>query len=300
MQVDVVVLALLTAMSWGASAPLSKLGMNEGGRPIQAALTVVAVSVVAYGTVILVRGETLLGYPLWVVGLFAATGLAATALARALAYNGVERLGASVNSAGINTRPVWASLLAVFLLGEALTAQMGLGILVVVAGLIALALSEGGDVTGWEYHQLAFPLAAAVTFAGGNVARRFALTTTDVTPLAGVAVNETAGLVGLLVYLLLRHRGDVGTALAAPRRAYAYFVGSGLLNALALFSLFAALDRGRVVVVDPLSSPTALFAILLTAVLLLDVERITPRLVAGGVLVVTGVVLITGPQLLVL
>lgn len=299
MQADVVVLALLTAVSWGASAPLSKLGLNAGGRPIQVALTVVAVSVVAYWIAFLAMGETLLGYPLWVLGLFVATGLAATALARALSYSGVERLGASVNSAGINTRPVWASLLAVFLLGETLTAQMGLGILVVVAGLVALALSEGGDVSGWELHQLAFPLAAAVTFAAGNVARRYALTTTDVTPIAGVAVNETAGLVGLLGYLLLRHGNDVGSALAAPRRAYAFFVGAGLLNALALFTLFAALDRGRVVVVDPLSSPTALFAILLTVVLLRDVERVTRRLVVGAVLVVTGVVLITGPQLLV-
>jgi len=300
MELDVVVLALTTATAWGASAPLSKLGLNRGGTPFQVALTVVTVSVVVYWLGFLIQGESLAGLPLWVLGLFVVTGLFATALARVLAYNGVQRLGASVNSAGINTRPVWASLLAVFLLGETITAQMGLGILVVVAGLIALALSEGGDITGWEFRDLAFPLAAALTFAGGNVARRFAFSATDVTALSAVAINETAGLIGLLVYLLLRHGGGLGEVLSAPRASYAFFVGSGLLNALALFTLFEALNRGRVVVVDPLSSPTALFAILFTFLFLREIERVTLRLVLGAALVVAGVLLITGPQVVAL
>ena len=298
MQVEVVALSLVTAAAWGAASPLTKLGLDRGGTPLQTAITVVGVSVVVYWAAVFATGQRIAALPLWVYGLFVVTGLAGTGLARALAFTGTDRLGASVNSAGVNTRPVWASLLAVAFLGEVVTAQMALGIVVVVAGLVALALSEGGDVTGWELRDLAFPIAAALLFAGGNVARRFAFEATPVTALEGVAVNEVAGLVGPLGYLLVRAEEGPRAAMAAPRRAYAYVVAAGLLSALALFTLFAALNRGPVVVVDPLSSPTSLFAILYTAVFLRRIERVTGRLLVGAVLVVGGVALITGPQVL--
>lgn len=300
MQYDVIALALLTAIGWGASDPLSKMGMKHGGTPFQVSLTVVFVSVVAYWGALVLRGEAIFSHSLWIIGLFIATGLTATALARLLSYIGVQRAGASVSSATVNTRPVWATMFAVIFLGEAVTIQGILGILIVVAGLITLAFSKGGDVEGWEITDLLFPLAAALTFAAGNVARRFAFTETNITALEGVAINETAGLFGLLLFLLFRHGRNFDEFLVAPRRAYAYFVGCGLFSALSLFMLFEALNRGRVVIVDPLSSPTSLFAILFTFLFLKEVESVTRQLVLGAVFVVTGVVLITGPQLLTL
>lgn len=298
MQQDVVILALLAAIGWGASDPLSKMGMEHGGTPFQVSLTVVFVSAVAYWVALAFQGAAIFAYPLWVLGLFVATGVTATALARLLSYIGVQRAGASVSSATVNTRPVWATILAIVFLGEAVTPQGILGILIVVAGLITLAFSKGGDMEGWRLTDLLFPLAAALTFAAGNVARRYAFTETSVSALEGVAINETAGLFGLLVFLLLRHGRDFDEFLLAPRRAYAYFVACGLFSALSLFALFEALDRGRVVVVDPLSSPTSLFAILFTFVFLRQVESVTRQLVLGAILVVTGVVVITGPQFL--
>lgn len=300
MQYDVAALALLTAVGWGASDPLSKLGMERGGTPFQVSLTVIFVSVVAYWSLLFARGEAVFTHALWVLALFVATGLTATALARVLSYIGVQRAGASISSATVNTRPVWATILAVVFLGEAVTVQGMLGVLVVVGGLIMLAFSGGGDTSGWQVTDLLFPLAAGITFAAGNVARRFAFTRTDITSLEGVAINETAGLVGLSAYLLYRHGRNIDEFFEAPRAAYGYFVACGIFSAMSLLALFEALDRGRVVVVDPLSSPTSLFAILFTFLFLRRVEAITRRLVVGAVLVVTGVVLITGPQLLTL
>ncbi|MFB6151027.1 MAG: EamA family transporter, partial [Haloarculaceae archaeon] len=298
----IVALALLAAAGWGAGSPLSKLGMERGGTPNQVALTVLTISATSYWTALVVRGEAVFEHAAWVVGLFVVTGLFATAMARVLTFEGVDRLGSSVNSAGVNTRPVWATVMAVVLLGESVTLQMTAGIVVVVGGLVVLAFSEGGDISGWETRHLLFPLTAAVAFGAGSVARRFAFTASAVTPLEGAAINETAGLVGMLAYVAVRNGslGGVREALRAPRRSYAFFAGSGAVNALALLALFEALSRGRVVVVDPLSSPTSLFAIVFTAIFLRKVERVTRRVVVGAALVVTGVVLITGPQLLAL
>ncbi|MFC7028991.1 EamA family transporter [Halomicroarcula sp. GCM10025710] len=102
----------------GASDPLAKTGMERGGTPLQVSLTVVFVSVVVYCAVLLARGVALFSHPYWVLGLFLATGLTATAIARLLSYTGVQRVGASISSATVNTRPVWAMLLAVVFLGE--------------------------------------------------------------------------------------------------------------------------------------------------------------------------------------
>lgn len=297
---SVVLLALLTAAGWGVSDPLSKAGMERGGTPFQASVTVVTVSVVGYWAALLVRGIDLFGLPAWVVLAFVLIGLAATALARLLNYVGVQRAGASVNTATVNTRPLWATLLAVVFLGEAVTAQGVIGIGCVVGGVMAVAFSGGGDVSGWSRRDLLFPLAAAVTFAFGNVARRFLFTHTLVTPLEAVAINELAGLIGLMAFVAYRYGSDLGSFFQAPREAYTYFVGCGICSAMALFTLFAALERGRVVVVDPLSNPTSLFAILVTAVFFGQTESITRQLVFGAVLVVIGVTLITGPQVLVL
>jgi len=297
MALDAVLFALLSAAMWGGSSVISKLGLERGGSPFQAAMTVVTVSVVVYWGAVLATGTPILTDSTFVIGLFAFTGLLSTAVARVVSYNGIQRVGASVNSAGINTRPVFASLGAVVFLGEVLTLQTAFGIVVVVAGLILLALSKGGDVRGWNYSDLVFPLAAALIFATGNVLRRYGLSLTQMPPLGAVAINETAGLVGLFVFVALYTRGDVRSLLSAPRRAYAFFVGCGLMSSVALFALFEALSRGRVVVVDPISSPQSLFALLFTAVLLRDVEEVTPRLILGVVLVVVGVVVITAPEL---
>lgn len=302
MEVDMVGLAILAAAGWGAGSPLSKLGMERGGSPYQVALTVVALSTVAYWAALAVRGVNLLRVAPWVIALFLVTGVFATAFARVLTFAGVERLGSSINSAAINTRPVWASVMAVVFLGETVTLQMGVGILVVVVGLITVAFSEGGDLSGWEIHHLVFPLGAAVAFGTGSVIRRFAFTSTSITPLQGAALNETAGLVGILAFLAIQNPGldEFRGALAAPRKAYAFFAGSAFLNAFALLALFEALSRGPVVVVDPLSSPTSLFAILFTFIFLRQIERVTRRLLIGALLVITGVVLITGPDVSVL
>jgi drug/metabolite transporter (DMT)-like permease len=299
MTTDLVVagLAIFTAAGWGATAPLSKLGMERGGTPMQVSITVIAVSVVVYWIALVAQGTNPIANAAWVLALFALTGTISTAAARLISYIGIQRVGASVNSAGINTRPVWSTVLAVIVLGETVTVQGGIGIVVVVVGLIAIAFSGGGDLAGWELPDLAFPLVAAVSYGAGNVARRYGLTATDVSALEAVAINETAGLIGLLAYAAVYRRGDLAAFRSAPRIVHGYFIGCGLLSAVALFALFEALNRGRVVVVDPLSNPTSLFAILFTALLLGDVERVTGRLVAGAALVVVGVVLITGPSL---
>ncbi|MEF8831812.1 MAG: DMT family transporter [Halobacteriales archaeon] len=286
-------LALVPAVLWGFTPILSKRGMAGGGSSLQASLGVVAVDSTLYWAVLLaLEGAAAFGrISPGAAALFLGAGVVGTALGRLAVFTGVDRVGASVNSTVISTRPLLATVLAVPVLGEAVGPLTAAGVVVLVAGLVALTGSKGGDVEGWRPRDLAFPLAAAFFFALGNVARRWGLLAfPDAGLLQAVALNETAALVVLAGYGLVAGRGDV---LRAPRRTYAFFAGSGAITAVALLALFAALQRGRVAVVDPLSATAPLFTVAFAAVLLRDLERVTRGVVAGAALVVVGAALVT-------
>jgi len=293
-ELDVVLLALFPALLWGFEPIVSKRGMNAGGRSLQAAVTAVAVSSVLYwSALLLVDGPANLTRSLdpASVGVFVLAGVVGTAFGRLGMFVGIRRVGASISNAAINARPLFATVVALVWLGEPIGPLVGVGIVVLVAGLVLLTVSKGGDVRGWEPRYLLVPLSAAVAFAVGNVVRRFGLTTTGVSVLQAVTINETTALVVLGGYVLLRNREALT---GPPRGTYGFFVGSGLLTAVALLSMFAAFDRGPVAVVDPITAVSPLFTTFFAYFLLRDVERVTRGIVAGVGLVVAGVALVVG------
>ena len=292
-------LTLLTAVLWGFGPILDKRGMDAGGTTLQASIVVVLVDSglywLALAGVALVTGVAPFAdiTPL-AAGIFLGAGFVGTALGRLAVFAGVRRVGASINSAAIASRPLFATLLAVALLDEAVTLLTVAGIVVLVGGLAVLSLSRGGDIGGWERKHLAYPVVGAVFFAAGNVARRYGLELTPTTALEAVALNETAALVALLAYAATVSDADREGLVSAPRRTYGYFTASGVLTAVALLAMFAALAHpaGRVAIVDPLVATAPLFTAVFAAVLLRDVERVTLGVVAGALLVVVGAALV--------
>ncbi|WP_433625780.1 EamA family transporter [Halomicrococcus sp. NG-SE-24] len=287
-------LSLVPAVLWGFEPVVSKRGMDAGGSALQASLVVVVVDSGLYWLALLaLRGtDPLASLSPAAVTVFFVAGLVGTALGRLATFTGVHRVGASINSAGISARPLFATALAFAWLGEPVSLATAAGIVVLVAGLVVLALAKGGDIGGWRPRELLFPLSAAAAFAVGNVVRRYGLETSPATALQAVALNETAALVALAGYAAVRGRWDV---LTAPRGTYARFTVSGLLTAVALLSLFAALalPAGRIAVVDPLTGTAPLFTTLFAYFLLRDIERVTYGVVAGAALVVVGAGMIT-------
>lgn len=294
---EVYLLALVPAVLWGFSPVLSKRGMSAGGDAVQAALVVVVVDSVLYWLLLLFRqGLDLFAGLSWsTLGVFVVAGAVGTALGRIAVFNGVARVGASINSAVISARPLFATALAVGFLGERVTLTTGVGVVVLVSGLVVLTLSKGGDLGGWDPRDLLFPLAAAAFFAVGNVLRRYGLTTSPTNALEAVTLNETAALVALGAYALTRHRDAV---FGSPTRSYLYFAGSGVLTAVALLSLFAAfsLPAGDVAIVDPLAATAPLFTTVFSYFLLSDLESVTKGVVVGALVIVIGAALVTlGP-----
>lgn len=291
---DVVALSLLPALLWGFEPIVSKRGLNAGGRTMQAAVTAVAVNATVYWVILLVHvGPRHLAADLDAasVGIFVAAGAVGTAIGRLGMFAGIRRIGASISNATMNTRPIFATAIALVWLGEPVGPLTGVGVVVLVGGLVLLTVSKGGDLGGWQPRDLLIPLSAAVAFGLGNAIRRFGLTTTDVSVLQAVTINETTALLAIGGYVLLRNREALTEP---PRSTYPFFAASGLITTVALFSMFAAFDRGPVAVVDPITALSPLFTTVFAYFLLRDVERVTRGVVLGVLLVFVGVALVVG------
>jgi uncharacterized membrane protein len=97
---------------------------------------------------------------------------------------------------------------------------------------------------------------------------------------------------GTLGFSLMAARG-----LRSPagnfRRGAVFFAAAGIFSAVGVVLMFQALSRGQVVVVSPVLATNPLFTLVLAAIFLRDVERITWRIVVGAILVVVGVTVLS-------
>ncbi|MFC7202220.1 EamA family transporter [Haloferax namakaokahaiae] len=285
--------ALVPAVIWGFTPVLDKRGMSYDGTALQASLVVVVVDLSLVVSLLLFRGTApFAGIDLAIVGLFLFAGATGTALGRLAIFVGVDRVGASINSAVVSARPLFATAFAFGLLGEPVSFSTGVGIVVLVGGLVVLSLAKGGDLSGWETRDLVYPLASGALFAFGNVLRRFGLETGGADVLQAVALNEAGALLVFLGYAAVR---GVDGFRSADRRSYGYFAVSGTLTAVALISLFSALalPAGQVAIVESLAATAPLFTTVFVYFLLQDLERVTRGVVTGAMLVVVGTALVT-------
>jgi len=289
---SVVLLSLASGLFWGVGPIFSKLGMERGGRSERATFIVLSVGAVIFWGISLGVGgglEAFGGLPLVAVSAFVVSGLCGTSLAWLLWFRGVDRVGASVSNVVFYSQPLFAVILAALVLGEQLTPTAVVGVGLVVGGIALLSVSGDRAVGSWTRGALLFPLAAAILAAGGTVLNRFGFRISTVSPLEAATVNLTSALPLLVGYTVVVRRG----ALTGISRSDLYFVGSGLANAAALFTMFAALETGPVVLVAPVVGTSPLFTTLFAYVLLRDVEQVTRQTVASAALTVAGVAVIS-------
>lgn len=235
---------------------------------------------------------------------FIVTGLVAPGIGYSAALAGVHRLGPAtsvpIQQGG---RPLISSAAAVVLLGESMSSLELVGIVAIIAGGLGLSMREAEvlDTAEGMPHTVArrsgfdalhpgivFPVMAALTFAAFDIMVKHGLGIMgDPTFAAMVAVGS-----GFWGWVLL--------TLVVPkvRREFSYgknvewVVGGGVLFAFAQMTIFHALLRGRVVLVGPLLASQPLIVLVLSKVLLREIETIRPITVFFTVLVVSGTTLI--------
>ena len=218
--------------------------------------------------------------------LFAAAGLIGTVGGRLTRFLAIEKVGAAVSAAVGSLTPLIASLLAILLLGERVTVPILVGTVVITIGTVLLSTS--GERLGFRPWLIVLPLISATCFGIVQIIRKIGLD--GMGPVLGTTINLTAAVIAFSALMLASgHRGIY----ACRGRPLVHFICAGLTENAGVLLTIVALSIGAVSVVTPLTATTPIFVLILAHFFLKGVGVITARVVAGTLLIVLGVYVIT-------
>ncbi len=132
-------------------------------------------------------------------------------------------------------------------------------------------------------------LLAAAIYGLSQVLQRKIVTETA-PPLVTTAF---ALMFGFIFLFALFHRSTLRDIGKVPKRAWFFVILAGLTSSYGVLFLFLALSKSPVVLVSPVVSTNPLVTMTLTYLFLQHLERVTPRIVIGGLLIIGGATLIT-------
>lgn len=227
---------------------------------------------------------------------FIGAGIVGSLLARLVVIKSVEAIGASRTSPVVASNVFFASLLAIILFDEQLTAQHLVGIVLIVAGVAAItwetAHEDNPDASLRDLGPSMFlPVLGAILLGFEPILVTFGLEG-GTAVLPGVAIKATAATLGFTLYL--RYYGALDADMFNWSSNMKWYIGAGVTSATGIVALFAALQSSPVVLVIPLIQTSPLIVVVLSALFLPKrLERITWPLVAGAIVVVIGATLVS-------
>jgi drug/metabolite transporter (DMT)-like permease len=296
-------LAIVAAVGFAVYTVILEYGMGwtdgEGSPVLAAAFYSTIVVTAAFWLFALQRGIPSGALDPGRIWPFVLAGVAYPALFRFLYYEGIDRIGASVTAAIMGGYPAVSVVLAVLLLGDALSAVSAGGILLIIAGVVVLQLTQDAQdediedvvtqkLAGAAPGDLLYPLAATVFTGAAFVLIDFGLADYPDTVLA-TAVTQTPALVIFAGWAALA--GARTGQLHLRRGVLAAFALGGLFNFVGWLANFFALQWGSVVTVVPLLNTMPLIILVITYAIARDVPR-SARVLGAVVAIVAGASLV--------
>jgi DME family drug/metabolite transporter len=218
---------------------------------------------------------------------FIAAGFFAPFIGRTLSYVGIERIGLARSVPIVNSSPIFASIFAVFYLGELWVLQNIMGTLLVILGVIMLSMAKPAEVP-WRKMDIIYPILGAIAFGISANLRKAGLEVMNI-PILAAATTATAAALFSFGLLQIRRGRE---AFMLPWQSAVWLLPAGLFNTAAMLAVFYALSFGKVVIVEPLVSSNPVLTLLFTAIFLRDLEALSLRVVIGSLLTVVGTILV--------
>ena len=283
------IVALFAALISSVGYVSARQGLSDASPEALVAVTA-GVSVVILVPYAVATGQTQLTPAM--AGVFFLSGLLGTGLGRFLLSNAIDIVGAGISHAVKSASPVVAVVFSVTFLDETLTLLLALGIVLVVVGLVVLARS-GNEANPSVDARTAALVSLVIVFWFGTtpVIRKFGLSELGAPLVPALAVNFAVGLgvgVGLSLY---RDPSQLRTMLSGESRWYLLL--TGICWTASISTYFLALSLADAVVVVPIFNSSPLFTVALGLLLFEGSESPTRATLAGALVTVCGVILIT-------
>ncbi len=272
----------LMVLIWGTNSSIVKVALTE-----LAPLTIASLRVTIATAVLLawmrVREGRLPRLDARGAGLMAVLGLTGVALNQLLFVTGLHRTVPSHSSLMISISPIFALVLTAIFLDEPIGFRKVVGILISFAGVLALTLRPDFTIDHTHIAGDLLTLASTSSFAiymvvGKGAVRRYgALMTTAYSHLFGALLLVPAALIA---------RVPTPAPLSA-RGVLAVLYMAIFASAIAYLIFYRGLEEVGVTRMAALSYFQPLLAILIS--LALGQEHLTPQIVYGGAMILTGV-----------
>ena len=214
-------------------------------------------------------------------------GVTAPGLALLFYFASVNRIGVARSTPLASTQPLFSLLVAVLFLGERPGLRVYIGTLLVVGGIIMVTGERKGF--RWTAREITLPLLAAVSWGLSAVFRKMGMDAIP-WPNFGSLIMSTVGLAThFLAYRIFAGRAGRSTqARAAP-----LLLAAGVCLAAGFYLNLFAFMRGTIATIGPLASISPVVTILLAAIFLRGLEKVTLRVMICTAVIAVGCALIT-------
>jgi uncharacterized membrane protein len=222
--------------------------------------------------------------------IFVGVGFFQPGLTRLLTYKGIDSLGVAITDPIRASTPLFSAIMAIVFLGEEITLPIVAATFMIIGGITLLSWRSGSMKLQGSAVYLWFPIGASALAGASQVVRKFGLAAVP-HPFLAAAVTASSSLV--VSVLTMWYVEKTQETWKMNRQCFGWFLAAGITVSFAMICIYYALDLGKVSVVIPISSTGPLFSLVLTAIFLRDVERVTVRIILSAAMIVSGVALLS-------
>ena len=269
-----------------------RVGTQHVAPPVATFFTVLVGAVLVTSIAFAVNFEEIKGLSLEVYGWITVMGILAYCVARVLHNWALRMVGAARTVPMISLQPLMAFAIGFLILQERPNLLVTLGTPVIVGGLLLVMLPRkrtGGSV---EIRKLGYLLAfgGSLAFVTRDAISRHVLGGLALVP--PFVASGFALVIGGAILFAFIHKGVINSIRNQPMRYVGICCLAGLLQGMAVASLFHALSRAPVTIVTPIYASQPIIALALASVFLRDLESVDWLLAVGTVLSVGGVIMV--------
>ena len=283
--------ALLAGTLWGIG-PLALKRALKHTSVGTATLTEQYISVLVLGVLAAYYGELAeLDFTSRAFWAFFLAGAIGASFGKIFYYKGIDRVGASKATSVKNSSPILTTLLAVVFLDERMTAFILAGVLLIVAGVVALTrVGKAATEAPNRLEYFLFPIFAAICFGINPIFKKIGINDVSL-PILGAFITQATALLVMLTFggfFSVKPKWQ-----PMPLKALALVTFSSLTEALGSLFTFFALIYAPAILVSPMWRISPLVTFALVRFTLRGIEVVTLRdglsagLIVGGVFVLS-------------
>ncbi len=224
-------------------------------------------------------------WPLQGVAWFMIIGVLGGVGGRYLHFFSMKELGLARTAIILQTSIVWSTGLAIVLLGERMNLAIGAGTAAILIGSILLVHKGESELKKIPVAYYLIPVVAAFLQGLSHLLRKYGYAWIDSAPL-GMSISNTVSVMTMIAIMPFTNESIPKTW---GRRPVLFIVVGAVFNAIAALFFWTAIQHGELVQVVPITRISVLLMIFTSWLFYRKLERITARVVYGGLLSVAGV-----------